>query len=335
MSGILDNKTRVIDTVITTEGRRQLAGGGIDIKYVSFTDASSYYRADSDTGSEDATKRLYFEASQLPQDDIVFQADGDGNLTPFRNSDGVPTAGGKILDYSFEAVSSSFIGGGSQTVTSLQGDRFTQQAETLLASSINNFQKLYLLATKDKIFEDDGFEVGPDHVTFTITNTRPISDPDTHTAHISAVDSIFSDPRFSNRPNFKYLPPINKTNDRSIDRSDHRATRKLAFGSYSPWGRTPSFGLNYSQTMLELSHFQKLGYEQVINFDPTSSNNQLVGQFFEKSFDTLRKLDVVDFGVHKTGNPATPLSHIFFVGKVEIDEKGTDTFIHIFTLVFE
>ena len=41
MSGILDNKSRVLDTVITTEGRRQLAEGGVDIQYVTFTDGAT------------------------------------------------------------------------------------------------------------------------------------------------------------------------------------------------------------------------------------------------------------------------------------------------------
>jgi len=72
-----------------------------------------------------------------------------------------------------------------------------------------------------------------------------------------------------------------------------------------------------------------------INFDPTSMENHIVGQFFEKNNDTLRKMDVIDYGVHQTRDPNAPTAHIFFVGKVEVDEKGTDTFIHIFTLIFE
>jgi len=335
MSGILDSKSRVLDTVITTEGRRQLALGGIDIQYVSFTDAAGFYSADLVSGSQDATKRLYLESCQLPQDDIVFRADSDGNLLPFRNSDGVQVAGGRILEYSFSATTGSIIEGSTQSVSSLTGSNFASTANTLLASSLDNFRKLYLIATKDKIFEDEEFGLGPDQVEFVITNDRPISDPNQHTAHVGSTDSIFSDPRFSSLPNFKYLPPVNKLSDQSLDKSDPRAFKDRQFGYYTPWGRTHIQCLTYAQVMSELAYYSQLGYMRTVNIDPTSRDNRLIGQFFEKTRNVLKKLDVVEFGTFTTGNPTSPVSQIFFVGKVVVDDKGTDTFLHLFTLVFE
>lgn len=335
MSGILDSKSRVIDTVITTEGRRQLSEGGIDIKYVSFSDSSTFYRADKDTGSEDATRRIYLESCQLPQDDIIFQSDGEGNVMPFKNADGIPVQAGRILQYSFTPLTASTLTGSTQSVKPLQGDAFTEQTRVLLGSSIDNFRKLYLIASKDKIFEDDGFGMGPDQITFTITNDRPINSPQQRTSHIGALDSLFSDPRFSNKQNFKFLPPTNKVKNSQVDRSDPRETKRFALGVYQPWGRTHVDGLSYDQVAEELNYYRDLGYCQTINFDPTSRENHLVGQFFERGYDTLKKLDVIDYGVHPTGNPNAPVAHVFFVGKTELDEKGTDTFIHIFTLVFE
>ena len=341
MSGILDNKSRVIDTIITTEGRRQLALGGIDIKYVSFTDNATFYKADLASGSQDATQRIYFESCQLPQDEITFQADDEGNVQTFSNTDGVQLAGGRILDYSFAAVSSSFIGdadttpGAAQSVVPVQGARFADMSEKILASAANNFANMRIIATHDRIFEDDGFGLGPNAVTFSITDTRPIPNQSQQSTHISALDSIFADPRFSDKPNFKYLPPVNKISDTSLDRGDPRVMRPFNIGYYTPWGRTHVDGLSYKQIMHELKYYQSLGYMQQINIDPTSSDNNLVGQFFEKSYNTLRKLDVIDFGNFQTGNASSPVAHIFFVGKLEVDEKGTDTFLHIFTLVFE
>jgi hypothetical protein len=177
--------------------------------------------------------------------------------------------------------------------------------------------------------------MGPNNVTFTVTSDRPISNPKQYTTHLSALDSVFSDPRFSNQPNFKYLPPSNKGAPASIDRGDPRAMQPFHIASYGPWGRTHVFGLTYAQTMSELQYFKNLGFEQDVSFDPTSRDNKLVGQFFEKSSSTLRKLDVIDYGIHRTGNSANPVAHIFFIGKLEVDEKGTDTFLHLFTLVFE
>jgi hypothetical protein len=335
MSGILDNKSRVLDTVITTEGRRQLAEGGVDIQYVTFTDGSTFYKADVASGSQDATKRIYLESCQLPQDDITFRADDDGNLVTFRNSDNVQVSGGRILSYTFQASTASIITGSTQGVSQLVGDQFTDSVRTLLASTTENFKKLRLIASKDKIFEDDGFGMGPNEISYVITNERPISNQQQHVAHMGAVDSIFADPRFSHMPNFRYLPPINKTLDKSIDRSDPQAIQSYCLGYYTPWGRSQMERLSYKQVMSELQYYSDLGYMRSINIDPTSRDNNLIGQFFEKAYNTIKKLDVIDFGTHQTGNSSAPVAQIFFVGKVEVDEKGTDTFLHLFTLVFE
>lgn len=335
MSGILDSKTRVIDTVITTEGRRQLAQGGIDIQYVTFTDSTTFYRADLASGSQDATQRLYLEACQLPQDQITFQADDDGNVGPFANSAGVNVAGGRILEYSFAPLTRSLVASPSETSVPLRGDSFASKAATLLTSATDNFRKMYLIATQDKVFDDDKFAAAPSNITYTIHDERPLFDPSTHVANITAHDSVHSDPRFSNKPNFQYLPPVSKLTDRSLNKANFIALRPFHLAFFKPLGRTQIFRLLYPHIMQELRHYHDQGYSHVINFDPTSSDNQLVGQFFERTGNSLRKLDVVDYGLHNTGNPRAPLSRIFYVGKVVVDDKGTDTFVHLFTLVFE
>jgi hypothetical protein len=333
--GILDNKSRVLDTIITVEGRRQLSQGGINIAYVSFTDTATFYKADVASGSQDATQRIFLESCQLPQDQVTFQADDTGDLLPFSNADGIPQAPGKILSYTYTGTTGTLIAGSKQDVSSSRGAGFAAHTDTLLAASADNFNKLRVIATQDPIFEDDGFAVGPDQVTFTINNLRPISDLSQIAAHISSVDSIFSDPRFSNLPNFRYLPPVNKVTDTALDLTDYRATSQVQLGAYWPWGRTQLAGLSLPQIVYELKYYEQLGCMRAFSFDPTSISNTLVGQFFERNFDTIRKLDVVDYGRYRTGNPTQPTAHVFFVGKVQVDEKGTDTFIHLFTLVFE
>lgn len=85
MSGILDSKSRIIDAVITSQGKRQLADGKFDISYVTFEDAWVAYSPDKQFGHEDPTGKIYFEASSLPQDQVIFEANDDGKLVPFRN----------------------------------------------------------------------------------------------------------------------------------------------------------------------------------------------------------------------------------------------------------
>lgn len=336
MSGLLDSKARVLDTIVTVEGRRQLALGGLDVAYVSFSDAAAFYSADLVSGSQDATARLYLESCQLPQDSITFRADDVGNLVSFPNAAGIQLAAGTILDYSFQATTSSFITGSSQGVDNLTGSAFAASAGLLLGSSLDNFQNMRVLASHDDVFEDDGFALGPSDVTFAINNARPIADPTQYAAQVSSLDSIFSDPRFSHVPNFSYLPPINRVSsgDASLDLTDHRQTSRYQLANYPPWGRTQVAGLSHKQLASELQYYEKLGYMRSITFDPTSLDNNLIGQAFERQGNTIRKLDVVDFGRMRTGDPSAPVAHVFFVGKVVVDEKGTDTFIHLFTLVF-
>jgi len=331
MSGILDSKSRILDTIITLEGRRQIANAKLKIEYVSFTDNATYYREDLVSGSADASVRVYLESCHLPQDQITFEADDSGRLSPFKNADGNVVKDGQILGYSFNALTASILSGSTQGMYFLKGDEFASTSESLLASSIDNFNKLRVIGTKDKLFEDDGFMVGNGNVEFTITNDRPLPDATTHAAHINHLESLFQDVRLSNVRNFKFLPPINKLTDRSIDKSDHRNTHASHLGNYKPWGRSHVYGLKPSQLEHELAHYRKIGYSKVVTFEPTSMKNTLVGQFFEINFNNMKKLDVIDYGTYVWKGD---LRHAFFVGKVMTDENNTHTFVHIFTLVF-
>jgi hypothetical protein len=72
--GILDSKSRILDTILTLEGRRQIADGKLKVEWVSLSDSFTFYESDLVSGSTDATQRLFFEASHSPQDQITFEA---------------------------------------------------------------------------------------------------------------------------------------------------------------------------------------------------------------------------------------------------------------------
>jgi hypothetical protein len=326
MSGILDNKSRVLDAMITIEGRRQLAAGDLRIEHVSFTDTGTRYAADLVSGSADATTRIFLEACHLPQDQITFEADDSGRLKSFRNEDGIQVKDGQILSYSFTTPTSLIVTGALENTRILKGDEFASTSETLLASSLENFKKLQLIATHDRVFEDDGFGLGTNSIEFMINNQRPIPNVGQFVAHLSQIESLFSDARLSNVQNFKYLPPINKV-------GETQAVQPL--GNYKPLGRSTLKPLSYDQIKHELGFYEQQGYCRSINIDPTSRDNRIVGQFFEKMYNQLTKLDVIDYGRLRTGNPDAPIAHIFFVGRLMVDDNNTDTFIHIFTLIFE
>lgn len=334
MSGILDSKVRILDAIVTQEGRRQIASGDLRIEFVSFTDTGTRYAADVVSGSADASARIFLEASNLPQDQIAFEADDSGMLKPFKNARDLQVKDGQIVSYSFAPTTSSFVTGALDNVTFLKGTEFSLQADSLLASSLDNFQKLQLIATKDLLFEDDGFGLSQNFIEFAISDTRPIANSNLFTAHIDQVESLFNDARLSNVQNFKFLPPINKTNDSNIKKSDHRSTSNIQIGRYRPLGRTQS-KIDLNQLKHELKYYSSQGFSKSIKIDPTSKNNRIVGQFFEKSYNQLRKLDVIDYGLLRSTDPIHPISHVFFVGRVVTDSNETNSFVHIFTLIFE
>lgn len=335
MSGIIDSKTRVLDTIVTLEGRKQLSQGGINIKYVTFNDAATFYSADVVSGSSDATSRIYFESCHLPQDQVTFHADVDGRL----NTDSGVFAGQVSLT---ETLSGSTL----ETISTLRGAEMQDYFEnTLLPSAIDNFQKQRSIATRDPVFHDDGFALGNDSIEFVINDERPITDRNAFVANINHLEDIFADPRMSTVSNFKFLPPINRIDDEGVNKKDHRFVNKRSLGSYSPWGRSHVFPVNHSHVAYEHDHYGKMGYVKTVNFDPTSRENNLFMQAFEVTNDTMHKLDVIDFGIWHTppvirgSSSASAKSgttyHTFFVGKLMIKpETGTHSFVHLFTLIF-
>lgn len=345
MSGILDSKTRVLDSIITLEGRKQLSQGGINIRYVSFTDSATYYAADVVSGSADPTLRLYLESCHLPQDQITFQADELGKLLPFDSGGNQTLRNGQVLSYAFRQVPQELFTGSQLQGTTLYGDELSDAASGILTGSIDNFVKHMTIGSRDPIFDDEDFAINHDEVEFVITDDRPLSQASGHIANINHFEDVFSDPRFSNLPNFKFLPPINRIDHSEIDKKDHRNVSSYAIGQYTPWGRSHIHPVNQYHVLREHMHFGNMGYMKEINFDPTSRTNNLFIQAFEITHDTLYKLDVIDFGtwhappvqnksLASTNEPG-PVSQIFFIGKLVTNPNThTHTFIHLFTMFF-
>ena len=342
MSGILDSKTRVLDTIVTLEGRRQLATGGINIRYVSFTDAATYYAADIVSGSADATLRLYLESCNLPQDQVTFQADSDGRLLPYASNDSATLRYGQLIQ-------SNLVNSASNTTihnTTLSGEEFHERMFGILTGSIDNFRHQMPIGTKDPIFDDEGFAVGNNEIEFTINDDRPIRDASQCTVNINNLEDVFADPRFSHLQNFKYLPPVNKIDSSIIvDKSDHRQVSRFAIGNYVPWGRSHVYPVNHLTVSRELSYYARSGLMKVVNFEPTSRMNNLFIQAFEASNDAMTKLDIIDFGTWYTpslqptnaisSDDPGPVCQIFFVGKLLTKpEMNTHTFVHLFTMIF-
>lgn len=325
--GLLDSKTRILDTQVTLEGRRQISTGRFKIEWISLTDAHTFYEGDVVSGSADAAGRLYLETCHLPQDQVTFEADDSGRLMPFKNDQNLVVKSGKIFSGSVN-VTGSF----ANDYQLIENDQFASLASSLLGSSLQNFQKCRMIGTIDPIFEDDKFLAGPTDISFIITDEKPIDDIPAQSANINHLESFFQDRRMMHLDNFMYLPPVMKTED-AVDLTNPDQARILRIGQYAALG--PVGKSDYSEFEEQLLVAEREGFCKTVRFDPTSRNNRIGAQFFEIRKNDILKLEAINFGSHTTNDPDHPVKQVFFLGKVMIDDNGNYTFIHIFTLVFD
>lgn len=344
MSGFLDPKTRVIDALLTSEGRRKLAEGNFSVKFASFSDKFVFYETDPDQGHVDPTNRFYLEAFNAPYDQITFEADDSGKLVPFRqmSSMDVSNKNGSVSWMSFYngsivnklqqfSISTTYQEDGFSEDYAT-GQKFASQIEGILTSSFTNFNNLCLIGTDDAIFEDQNFAISSNDITFRIipnSETIQMVPP----TNVNTIDSLFSDEKLRNVENFLYLPPIKKATF-STDKTNIQALegQGLFLGNYPPWG--PINKLTFSDIKQELSKYES--NSRTIYFDPTSKDNEIAAQFFEISNSEVKKLDVIDYGKvnDNSNNPNAVTHHVFFLGKAITDETGSDCFVHLFTLMF-
>ena len=72
-----------------------------------------------------------------------------------------------------------------------------------------------------------------------------------------------------------------------------------------------------------------------VDFEETSNDNNVVCQVWEVSSGSLTKLRVIDFGEFEDSDPFSPGKHVFFVGKLRSDDADQNTFLNMFTVVFD
>lgn len=317
--GILDTQ-RILDTVLTSEGRRQLVTGELRFSFYSFSDASAIYdhqdtTASGSFGSEDGISTPFIlEASSLPQDVITLEANDAGKLSSkeFFDSDGIrrTVSNGVIFN--------------SQSQVPPMTPAFASLVSNLIGTSIQNFVKQRIVASPDYREEYNDFIVNQTSISFDILENRPIPTIPEGGIPVGALDttpSLFADKRLSHIPNFDYLPPVNS----------------VKFGNSNvPIGRYARLRPEYDSAVVELQtelrEAEQSGYKAQIRVTESSFDNKLVGQFFEVAKNgSLSKLDVIDFG-EVTFPGEQRAKRVFFVGKVFVDSNGSQTYINLFTL---
>lgn len=322
MSGILLAKERIMDTVLTQEGRRQLSEGELRPAFISFTDGQTIYQVDTivSGSSWDQSRRFILEApSFLPQDQITFEVDDSGLIQAF------PISGSTRLTVLQGQILSSSSGTSSVPLT---GSAFTTNSETLFNDALNSFLQMQILQSPDASDDTERqFLVGPTGARFTVTKDRPIKNKMRRDGFpINQLESLFFDKKLSHIQNYQFLPPVNSPTFNS-----NEAT---ALGTYVDYNQAPmeSYEDLYNQ---ELKPLIDMGYSQTFRFTETSNQNNIFCQMFESSKEgKLAKLIAIDFGEFDSKDDSGT-KHVFFIGKLFEDDYGMETFVNLFTLIFE
>lgn len=308
--GLLDPKSRIMDVVITDQGRQALARSQLKVAYYSVSDSTAFYQNDV-SGSSDVTSRLYFEcATDMPQDVVSLPVNGNRQVTNVRST---------VIPETDRIYGGKLLRGTSQQLT---GSAFTSSTNAVLSSSLENYRNNFLIGTVDDFFEDDQFEVSPKNVSFVLSNDKRYGALDA--ARVSSLESFFQDPLLSNVDNFSYLPPVNKPTDSSSPAE--------SLGDYASLGG--NIEMTFADVAAELKICASTGACKEFTFDPAPRSNNIHVQIFEQSTDQLLKLDVVDFGTHRDPQSGNPV-RVLFAGKVYVDDYGMQTFVRMFTVVLE
>lgn len=303
---------------MTQEGRKQLASGDFQVKYASFTDRGTFYDKSSISGSNDsALTRPYFESACLPYDLITIEANDKGNVLPVNSTQ---TTNGQQV-FVFDGTISTK---GGVPIINNPGTGFASYVDDIMKSTTQNFKSQRIIASRDPVDESDMFIVSTGSINLVYGNRGPIIGEDI----IPTVDqapSLFTHKRFSNSVNFAYLPPVVATENNT-----------RALGIYPNVKQTDNY--TYDDLVKDLygkDANRPLCPTSTIRFVETSQTNDICIQAFEINENTLKKLDIVDFGEVSVSGDERSNKRVIFMGKVFVDSYQSPTFANIFTIILE
>jgi len=312
MAGILDTKRRIIDALITQDGRRQMAANTIDLSFATFSDEGLFYDSEDGVSARDISNLPIFEVMSLPKDVIIPEVDDDGAFS-LNLADGNKIVHGRKV-----------ISGALDTIrVDENGVRTVVKVNSVLTGAINvysgtlecmdtarkHFQQMKILKTDDGLL-DSLFRA--DVSSFRL-ETEEIERP------LSAIRPLLFDDSINHIINTRYLPPEVTTDENKV----------VPLGDYPKFTKEP---YNNFESFREGELLDAIS-SQEINFTASGRSNNILGQVFEIGENGTSKLTVVDYGefVSEVGKKY----RVFYLGKPLRDLNGTPKFCKMFTMVFE
>lgn len=293
MSGLLDKKTRILDFIITDVGKQELTKGELSFDYVAFSDLSAQYSKDPDL---DHTQLLTFEASSLPSDLFIHDLENNGRLLTTNMTNGPP-----------ENIVAGVIADEGEAPSQIAIDNFNKFVKNLIIPLSNQS----VVTNLQQFVDRDEFLISPEKISFVVADNTPIKIGVPHIKNINALPNIFQDKDLKTKANFRFLPPIN-SNTTPVFKFDDIDTK------------------DYPTTTDEVVSELQVNKQSIeIDFQESSTSNNIIVQFFEKNVSELKKLTIIS---HESEDGDDEKS-AYFIGKLFTDARGVKSFIKMFTLI--
>ena len=295
MSGVLDNKKRVLDVILTEIGRDQMNRGEFEVSFVTFSDKGCQYNDDGTGVAASILDNLYFETYSSPSDEIVPEIDNEGDFLLTKKLSPTLTVNNGIL---FEQTETGY----------KQVDAFAN-ISSFTNITTGRWSGLQILQTEN---ETPDFTVDRDNF---LLEFNAKESP----RNVENLKPILVDPRFVGNVNTMYLPPVSEV-----------AGTVGPMRAYNRFGPE-----NSVQSVLEDEIKKKSWATKRIQLgtETTYSLYNILGQAFMKRDQTVRKYLVVDGGEY-TDNQGVPTMQVYHLGFIFKDEEGTSKFSRGFSLVF-
>ena len=295
--GILDSKTRIIDLILTGEGKRQLVNGEMVTEYISFSDSSMSY-------NDEDLEKLILESNNLPQDQITAESDVNELLR-------------KIVTNDFKIINSKvyLLSGSELTNSFVSGSQLINYFDEVSKSSLQNFKKLQIIKSYDSFDQFENLSSNTTSSYFMITendiNKNDNTNKPNFNLNINTMPSIFLDPDTSKSKNYLYLPPVDENNNQLFDYGFKKGTNEI---------------------INDVSLRERLKNKKRSIFKLTGSGKNHI-QIFQSQNDMLKKLDIIKYGefIDEESNK----NEAYFAGKLIVDETGNSTFYRMFTLLIK
>ena len=297
MAGILSNKNRVLDVILTDIGRDQMNRGEFEVSFVSFSDKGTEYIDDGTGVAASINDRLFLEAYSSPTDEIIPEIDNEGDFLLTKKVSPTMTVNNGVL---YEKTEEGYN----------QVDAFANIAsfQNILTG---RYRGLQILRSYNEIPD---FSISSENITLKI-NRRTESHL---VSSVNRIKPLLVDPRFTGNINTLYLPPTST--------NAGKETPLRAFNRFGPEN-------NEENVLDEIRSKSWASAKIELGTPETFDAYNIIGQAFMKKDQSVRKYLVVDAGEYLNEKNEI-IMQIYHLGFIYKDDVGTSKFSRAFSLVF-